>query len=137
MTKAKEKSSPFPKLPDVCVRCATCMAACPVSRVTPRFPGPKQAGPGRSGSGPPSEVSVIRLDRALHGLSSLRHGLPGRRAHLRNEHVAKAKYLDERGRTFRDWLCAQRPVRRTGRPFSKIVNPLMKSRLAPPASGCP
>ncbi|HYA91123.1 MAG TPA: 4Fe-4S dicluster domain-containing protein, partial [Thermodesulfobacteriota bacterium] len=43
---ALEKSN-WPKTnSDVCIRCAACTAVCPVSRVTPEFPGPKQAGPG-------------------------------------------------------------------------------------------
>ena len=36
---------------DVCIRCATCMAICPVSRVTPLFPGRSRPAPGPSGSG--------------------------------------------------------------------------------------
>ena len=34
---------------DLCTRCTTCMAVCPVSRVAQQFPGPKQAGPGADG----------------------------------------------------------------------------------------
>ncbi len=58
MTKAEEKPVLLPRFPDVCVRCATCMAACPVSRVTSRFPGPKQAGPGAQRFRSASETSV-------------------------------------------------------------------------------
>ncbi len=28
-----------------CIKCTVCTTACPVSRVNPRYPGPKQAGP--------------------------------------------------------------------------------------------
>ncbi len=41
------KKRPLPrKEADLCTRCTTCTAVCPVSRVAPQFPGPKQAGPG-------------------------------------------------------------------------------------------
>ncbi len=41
------KRGPLPrKEADLCTRCTSCMAVCPVSRVSPQFPGPKQAGPG-------------------------------------------------------------------------------------------
>ena len=58
MMHADETPIPPRNLPDVCVRCATCMAVCPVSRVTPRFPGPKQAGPGAQRFRSATEVSV-------------------------------------------------------------------------------
>ena len=130
MTKAKEKSSPFPKLPDVCVRCATCMAACPVSRVTPRFPGPKQAGPGAQRFRSVSEVSVddwIELCTGCHLCDTVcPAGVPISEMNM----MAKAKYLDERGRTFRDWLLVRSDLfGELAARFSKIVNPLMKSRL--------
>ncbi len=28
-----------------CIKCTVCTTTCPVSRVNPRYPGPKQAGP--------------------------------------------------------------------------------------------
>ena len=28
-----------------CIKCTVCTTVCPVSRVNPRYPGPKQAGP--------------------------------------------------------------------------------------------
>ncbi|EIZ7885948.1 anaerobic glycerol-3-phosphate dehydrogenase subunit C, partial [Salmonella enterica] len=28
-----------------CIKCTVCTTACPVSRVNPGYPGPKQAGP--------------------------------------------------------------------------------------------
>lgn len=28
-----------------CIKCTACTTACPVSRVNPNYPGPKQAGP--------------------------------------------------------------------------------------------
>lgn len=36
-----------------CIKCTVCTTACPVSRVNPGYPGPKQAGP--DGETPASE----------------------------------------------------------------------------------
>jgi glycerol-3-phosphate dehydrogenase subunit C len=128
MTKAKEKPIPIPTLPDVCVRCATCMAACPVSRVTPRFPGPKQAGPGAQRFRSASEASVddwIELCTGCHLCDTVcPAGVPISEMNL----LAKAKYLDERGRTFRDWLLVRSDLfGELAARFSKIVNPMMKN----------
>ena len=128
MTKAEEKPVLFPKLPDVCVRCATCMAACPVSRVTPRFPGPKQAGPGAQRFRSASEASVddwIELCTSCHLCDTVcPAGVPISELNL----MAKAKYLNERGRTFRDWLLVRSDLfGELAARFSKIVNPLMKN----------
>ena len=128
MTKAEEQPVFFPKLPDVCVRCATCMAACPVSRVTPRFPGPKQAGPGAQRFRSASEASVddwIELCTSCHLCDMVcPAGVPISELNL----MAKAKYLNERGRTFRDWLLVRSDLfGELAARFSKIVNPLMKN----------
>jgi glycerol-3-phosphate dehydrogenase subunit C len=90
--------------PDVCIRCATCMAVCPVSRVTPQFPGPKQAGPGAERFRSPSEPSVdkwIDLCIGCHLCDMVcSSGVNISELNL----IAKAKYLDEKGRPLRDWL---------------------------------
>ncbi|MCE5263428.1 MAG: anaerobic glycerol-3-phosphate dehydrogenase subunit C [Deltaproteobacteria bacterium] len=128
MTKAEEKKFLPPALPDVCVRCATCMAACPVSRVTPRFPGPKQAGPGAQRFRSASEVSVddwIELCTGCHLCDTVcPAGVPISEMNL----LAKAKYLGERGRTFRDWLLVRSDLfGELAARFSMIVNPMMKN----------
>lgn len=129
MTQA-EKNPPPPRiLPDLCVRCATCMAVCPVSRVTPLFPGPKQAGPGAQRFRSASAISVddwIELCTACRLCDTVcPAGVPISELNL----LAKAKYLEERGGTFRDWLLVRSD--RLGEWFSRfsaIVNPLMKQR---------
>jgi len=89
---------------DVCIRCATCMAVCPVSRVTPQFPGPKQAGPGAERFRNPDEPSVdkwIDLCIGCHLCDMVcSSGVNISELNL----IAKAKYLDEKGRPLRDWL---------------------------------
>jgi len=99
------KKQSWPKNnPDVCIRCATCMAVCPVARVTPLFPGPKQAGPGAERFRRPGEPSVdewIDLCIGCHLCDMVcSSGVNISELNL----LAKAKYLDEKGRPFRDWL---------------------------------
>ncbi|MBN2246272.1 MAG: anaerobic glycerol-3-phosphate dehydrogenase subunit C [Candidatus Aminicenantes bacterium] len=103
-SKAMMKSH-WPKSnPDVCIRCATCMAVCPVSRVNPQFPGPKQAGPGAERFRNPDEPSVdkwIDLCIGCHLCDMVcSAGVNISELNL----IAKAKYLDEKGRPLRDWL---------------------------------
>jgi glycerol-3-phosphate dehydrogenase subunit C len=113
---------------DVCIRCATCMAICPVSRVTPKFPGPKQAGPGAERfrrSDEPSVDEWIDLCIGCHLCDMVcSSGVNISELNL----IAKAKYLDEKGRPFRDWLLTHTyllgPL---GSLFSSIVNPLLKN----------
>ena len=116
--------------PDVCIRCASCMAVCPVSRVTPRFPGPKQAGPGAQRFRSPDQPSVdswIDLCIGCHLCDMVcSSGVNISELNL----IAKAKYLDEKGRPFRDWLLTHNYLfAKLGAFFSPIVNPLLKSSV--------
>ncbi len=130
MTQAEQIPTPPRHLPDLCVRCATCMAVCPVSRVTPLFPGPKQAGPGAQRFRLASQDSVddwIELCTACRLCDTVcPAGVPISELNL----MAKAKYRGERGGTLRDWLLVRSD--RFGELFSRfsvIVNPLMKRRV--------
>jgi len=109
--------------PDTCIRCATCMAVCPVSRVTPKFPGPKQAGPGVERfrrSGAPSEEEWVDLCIGCHLCDMVcSSGVNIAELNL----IAKAKYLDETGRSFRDWLLTHSYLfGRIGSFFSPLIN---------------
>ena len=115
---------------DVCIRCAACMAVCPVSRVTPKFPGPKQAGPGAERfrrSGEPSVDEWIELCIGCHLCDMVcSSGVNISQLNL----IAKAKYLDENGRPFRDWLLTHSYLLgRFGSFLSPLVNPLLKNPL--------
>ena len=114
--------------PDVCIRCASCNAVCPVARVTPRFPGPKQAGPGAERFRSPNEPSVedwIDLCMGCH----LCDMVCSSGVHISELNLmARAKYLDEKGRPFRDWILTHPYLfGKLGALFSPIINPLLKS----------
>jgi glycerol-3-phosphate dehydrogenase subunit C len=104
------------------------MAVCPVSRVTPLFPGPKQAGPGAERFRRPDESSVddwIDLCIGCHLCDMVcSSGVNISGLNL----IAKAKYLDEKGRPLRDGLLTHAyllgPL---GSFFSSIVNRLLTS----------
>ncbi|MDO9350927.1 MAG: anaerobic glycerol-3-phosphate dehydrogenase subunit C, partial [Deltaproteobacteria bacterium] len=114
---------------DVCIRCATCMAVCPVSRVTPLFPGPKQAGPGAQRFRKPGDPSVdewIDLCIGCHLCDmACSSGVNISELNL----IAKAKYLDEKGRPLRDWLLTHSYLfSGLASFFSAITNLLLKNR---------
>jgi len=113
---------------DVCIRCAICMAVCPVSRVAPKFPGPKQAGPGAERFRRPDEPSVdewIDLCIGCHLCDMVcSSGVNISELNL----IAKAKYLDETGRPFRDWLLTHSYLfGRLGSFFSPLINRLLRN----------
>ncbi len=115
---------------DVCIRCATCMAVCPVSRVTPKFPGPKQAGPGAERFRKRGESSVdewIDLCIGCHLCDMVcSSGVNISELNL----IAKAKYLDEKGRSFRDWLLTHSYLLgRLGSSFSPLANLLIRNSM--------
>ena len=115
---------------DVCIRCATCMAICPVSRVTPKFPGPKQAGPGAERfrrSNQPSVDGWIDFCIGCHLCNMVcSSGVNISELNL----VAKAKYLDEKGRPFRDWFLTHSTLYGwLGSLFSPFVNVLLRNSM--------
>jgi glycerol-3-phosphate dehydrogenase subunit C len=115
---------------DLCIRCATCMAICPVSRVTPLFPGPKQAGPGAERLRRPEDPSVdewIDLCIGCHLCDLVcSSGVNISKLNL----IAKAKYLDEKGRPFRDWLLTHSySYSWIGSILSPLFNRLLKNMM--------
>ena len=123
------KKEAWPKQnPDVCIRCASCMAVCPVARVTSRFPGPKQAGPGAQRFRHPDEPAVddwIDLCIGCHLCDMVcSSGVNISELNL----IARAKVLDEKGRPLRDWLLTHPSL--LGKPgsfFSFVLNRLLEN----------
>jgi glycerol-3-phosphate dehydrogenase subunit C len=116
---------------DVCTRCAACAAVCPVSRVTPKFPGPKQAGPGVERFRRPGGRSVDKWIDLCIGCHLCDMVCSSEVNISELNLMAKAKYLDEKGRPFRDWLLTHSYLYdRFGSLSSPLLNPLFKNRLA-------
>lgn len=113
---------------DLCIRCANCMAICPVSRVTSLFPGPKQAGPGAERFRRPEDPSVDRWVDLCIGCHLCEAVCPAGVPIAELNLLAKAKYLDEEGRPFRDWLLTHPYLYGwIGALFSPILNPLLRN----------
>jgi glycerol-3-phosphate dehydrogenase subunit C len=104
------------------------MAVCPVARVTPKFPGPKQAGPGAERfrkTGEPSVDEWINLCIGCHLCDMVcSSGVNISELNL----IAKAKYLDEKGRPLRDWLLMHAYLLAPlGSLLSPVVNGLLRN----------
>lgn len=115
---------------DVCIRCATCIAVCPVSRVTPLFPGPKQAGPGAARFRKPGDPSVNEWTDLCIGCHLCDLACPSSVPISDMNLIAKAKYLDEKGRPLRDWLLTHAYLYGPfGSRLSSILNRLLQNNL--------
>lgn len=97
-----EKQAEIEDKTDLCIRCATCMEYCPVLRVTDRFPGPKQAGPGgqrfRGRDVPPVDRCIDLCIGCTICELVCSSGVDIYRLNL----MAKAKYYDQHGIPHRD-----------------------------------
>ncbi len=114
---------------DHCVKCTICETVCPVSNVTPLFPGPKYAGPQaeryRATGQPPEESSVDYCSGC--GLCTMSCPQGVKIAEL-NAHARYA--LKQRtGVPLRDRLIARPTViGRLGTPFAPIANASLRAR---------
>ncbi len=99
-----EKDISFQSHSDACIRCATCMAVCPVSRVTSLFPGPKQAGPGAERFRRSDQPSTDEWTDLCIGCQLCDTVCPSGVNISELNLLAKARYLDKKGRPLRDWI---------------------------------
>jgi glycerol-3-phosphate dehydrogenase subunit C len=100
-----------------------------VARVTPRFPGPKQAGPGAQrfrSIGDPSVDDWIDLCMGCHLCDTVcPAGVPVSELNL----LAKSKFFAERGRSWRDLLLVRSDrFGELASRFAPLVNPLLQNR---------
>jgi glycerol-3-phosphate dehydrogenase subunit C len=115
---------------DICIRCATCMAVCPVSRVTSLFPGPKNTGPGAERFRHPEEPSVDHWVDLCIGCHLCNGVCPAGVPIFELNLLAKTKYLNEKGRPFRDWLLTHSYLYGwIGALFSPITNSLLRKLI--------
>jgi glycerol-3-phosphate dehydrogenase subunit C len=104
------------------------MAVCPVSRVTPLFPGPKQAGPGAERFRKPGDPSINEWADLCTGCHLCNLACPSGVPIFEMNLIAKAKYLDEKGRPLRDWLLTHSYLYgQFGSFFSSILNRLFRN----------
>ncbi len=104
------------------------MAVCPVLRVTPLFPGPKQAGPGAERfrkEGNSSENEWVDLCIGCHLCDLVcSSDVPVSELTL----LAKANYLNKKGRPFRDWLLSHLShFGWLGSLLSPLINPVLNN----------
>ena len=116
---------------DHCVKCTICETVCPVSNVTPLFPGPKYAGPQaeryRALGQPPEESSVDYCSGC--GLCTMACPQGVKIAEL-NAHARQA-VKQKKGIPLRDRLIARPTVLgRLGTPLAPIANAVLRARPA-------
>jgi glycerol-3-phosphate dehydrogenase subunit C len=115
---------------DRCLKCNVCASACPVSAVTPLFPGPKTVGPQAQRLRHPAASSP---DRALDycsgcGICTLvcPHGVKVMEINTQ----ARARMVETRGLSLRDWVLSRNELwGRLGTPFAPLLNAGIRLRL--------
>ena len=125
------KRKPLPKKEaDLCTRCATCTAVCPVARVAPRFPGPKQAGPGierRNGSDALTGSDWMEL---CLGCRLCNVACPSGVDIYELNLLKRTADRGRRRRVVRDWLLSHIYLFGTASSrLSRLVNPFLGNRL--------
>jgi glycerol-3-phosphate dehydrogenase subunit C len=114
---------------DHCVKCTICETACPVSNVTPLFPGPKYVGPQaeryRAGGEPSVEWSVDYCSGCGLCTQVCPQGVKIAELNAR----ARRKLKQQKGVPFRDKLIARPTVLgRLGTPVAPLVNATLRVR---------
>jgi glycerol-3-phosphate dehydrogenase subunit C len=114
---------------DHCVKCTICETACPVSNVTPLFPGPKYEGPQAERYRVQGEPSVDASVDYCSGCGICTQVCPqGVKIAELNAH-ARSEMKQERGVPLRDRIVARPTVLgRLGTPVAPIANLSLRSR---------
>src|SRR6187551_728008 len=113
---------------DHCVKCTICETACPYSRVTPLFPGPKYVGPQAEryrGTGPSVDASVDYCSGCGICTQVCPQGV--KIAEINSQ--ARAELWEERGVPLRNELLARPSVLgRLGTPVAPLANWTLRNR---------
>ena len=114
---------------DHCVKCTICETACPVSNVTPLFPGPKYAGPQAERYRVPDEPSVEWSVDYCSGCGICTQVCPQGVKIAEINAQARHKLKEEKGVPLRDRLIARPTVLgRLGTPVAPLANATLGSR---------
>ena len=113
---------------DHCVKCTTCETYCPVSKVTPLFPGPKYVGPQAEryrGAGPSPDASVDYCSGC--GICTQVCPQDVKIAEINSR--ARAKLWEKRGVPLRNQMIARPTViGRLGTPVAPLANWALRNR---------
>ena len=115
---------------DHCVKCTICETFCPVSNVTPLFPGPKYAGPQSERFRVDDEPSADESVNYCSGCGICTQVCP-QGVHIAEINTqAKAKYAATHGPKLRDRILARPTLAgRLGTPAAPIANWSLRNRL--------
>ena len=115
---------------DHCVKCTICESFCPVSNVTPLFPGPKYVGPQAERFRTPEETSPDKSLDYCSGCGVCTQVCP-QGVHIAEINTqARAKLKERDGYSLRDRIIARPPLLgRVGTPVAPLIN---KSMTSPP-----
>ena len=118
---------------DACIKCNVCNTACPVSRVTDEFPGPKYVGPQAQrfrGPGVGSDAPDHSVD-LCSGCGICTRACPAGVLIAETNNRARAAIVEERGSSLRNRLISDTDLLiRLGVPVSLLANIGLKNRLA-------
>lgn len=95
---------------DACLKCSLCELHCPMLRVAPEFPGPKNGGPGLARLRAAGEVAELEhLDLCL-GCRTCDTVCPSGIQPAELIAVPKVERIRRRGLSFRDWVLTHTPL---------------------------
>jgi glycerol-3-phosphate dehydrogenase subunit C len=115
---------------DHCVKCTICETFCPVSNVTPLFPGPKYVGPQAERFRVPAEQSPDASLDYCSGCGICTQVCPQGVQIAEINSQARASLRERTGFTFRDRLIARPDVLgRLGTPVAPLANRTLENRL--------
>ncbi|MBN2303496.1 MAG: anaerobic glycerol-3-phosphate dehydrogenase subunit C [Anaerolineae bacterium] len=115
---------------DHCLKCNVCTTACPVSAVTPLFPGPKTVGPQAQRFRDPGAPSPDHTIDYCSGCGICTLVCPHGVRVMEINTQAKARLTETHGMSPRNWFLSRNELwGRLGTPFAPLVNFGVRNRL--------